>query len=638
MPSASAATFDNYVLTGDIASIAICYVIIILLMTSYISRTRSFRVFMTIVIQLIAASGVNIAYHYMITLNNPALYGWAYALRVIYYALLFDIFFLFSLYATVVSDMKPSRAKKFAILSSALFSAILITDIVIAVSGLGYSVSESGEMVINKTNLYMIGCVLFVALIIVIMINVRKKLYSRVLIGFYATMALSVFVRFLLVILNQASLTTLTFVMPVLAMMYIMHSNPYNVKLGSVDARAMKDTVKNLYDKKEDFFFMSILLPEFNEGVSQFPDELRDTIRRINSRYFNKGVLIQLSNGHLITIMSKRRNPDYEKLIEDSMKDFYTQYQRFHYSYKIVIGESAEEISRRNEYAHLILNIQHSMKENTVHRITRKDIADFNRKEYIIHEMADIYNNRDLDDERVLAFCQPVYNIKTGKFNTAEALMRIRLPETDIIYPDEFIPIAEANGYIHVLTEIILNKTCKEIRALKKSDFEIDRISVNVSISELNDPNFCGDIKRIIDDNGLSGLEIALELTESKTEADFIMIKERMEDLRTQGIKFYLDDFGIGYSNIERIIALPFDIIKFDRAMVTASRNDERSRRLIENFAGMFRDMGYAVLYEGVENETDEQICRSMPSSYLQGYKYSRPIPIEQLKQFLQKV
>ena len=82
---------------------------------------------------------------------------------------------------------------------------------------------------------------------------------------------------------------------------------------------------------------------------------------------------------------------------------------------------------------------------------------------------------------------------------------------------------------------------------------------------------------------------------------------------------------------------LPFDIIKFDRSLVIASGTGERSERIVENLAHMFRDMDYSVLYEGVEDDVDEERCREMSASYLQGYKYSRPVPIERLRDFLQK-
>ncbi|MBQ6255919.1 MAG: EAL domain-containing protein, partial [Clostridia bacterium] len=108
-------------------------------------------------------------------------------------------------------------------------------------------------------------------------------------------------------------------------------------------------------------------------------------------------------------------------------------------------------------------------------------------------------------------------------------------------------------------------------------------------------------------------------------------------ELREQGIKIYLDDFGTGYSNMERIMALPFDIIKFDRSLVQASGSSERSEKLVEGLAGMFSELQYSVLYEGVESESDEKLCSEMYASYLQGYRYSRPIPAEKLAEYFEK-
>ena len=215
--------------------------------------------------------------------------------------------------------------------------------------------------------------------------------------------------------------------------------------------------------------------------------------------------------------------------------------------------------------------------------------------------------------------------------------MRLKLEETGMVFPDQFIPLAEEHGYIHVLTEIILHKTCQEIRRLTEEGFLIKRVSVNVSVLELKDGNFCRDITRIIGDNMIPGEKVAIELTESNSEADHMIMKEKIEELRGKGIQFYLDDFGTGYSNMERIMELPFDIIKFDRSMVIASGTDERSENIVQSLARMFKDMKYSILYEGVEDEKDEERCKAMSATYLQGYKYSRPVPIEQLREFIPK-
>ena len=88
---------------------------------------------------------------------------------------------------------------------------------------------------------------------------------------------------------------------------------------------------------------------------------------------------------------------------------------------------------------------------------------------------------------------------------------------------------------------------------------------------------------------------------------------------------------------MERIIEQPFDIIKFDRSLVIACSNSSRSEKIVQNMANIFKDLNYSVLYEGVENESDETRCREMAASYLQGYKFSRPIPIGELRRFAER-
>lgn len=188
-----------------------------------------------------------------------------------------------------------------------------------------------------------------------------------------------------------------------------------------------------------------------------------------------------------------------------------------------------------------------------------------------------------------------------------------------------------------MLTEIILHKTCDAIRQFTDAGYEIKRISVNVSVPELKDEHFCQDIMDIINESGIPGDKIAIELTESQNEGDFMLMKRKIGELKKQGIKFYLDDFGTGYSNMERIMELPFDIIKFDRSLVIASETEDRSRKMVAKLANMFTDMNYCVLYEGVEKDAEEEMCKDMSATYLQGYKYSKPAPIVDLKEYISR-
>ena len=393
MNQVTLANFDNYSPSGDVAVIAICVVIVILLLTSYVSRTRSFQIFMCIVGLLVAASAVNIGYHGLLMNNDPALYNLIYVMRILYHTLLFDVFFLFVLYTTVVSGMEHRKARIVAIISTLLLVVIVGIDIVRTVTGTGFHIAEDGT-VVNRSNLFAIGYVLFIILLLVLMAQIQNLLYKRVMYGFYGTMAISVIVRLGQLPLGQSSLTTMTFVFPVIAMLYIMHSNPYNVTLGAVDVRAMEDMVRNMYARKAPFVFLSLLLPEDDEEGKELPEEIKAVVRKFSIDFFRGCVLFQIGNGHVILMAPKRRNPDFEHRIQNILDAFEVQYQRFHRPYKIVIGESVDEISRKNEYVSLISSIERGMPENSVRLLSPDDIVKFNREEYILRELTE-----DADDE-----------------------------------------------------------------------------------------------------------------------------------------------------------------------------------------------------------------------------------------------
>ena len=641
MPINILANIGNYSRMGDVGVIAICTVVFILLTTSYVVRTKSFRIFSGIIGFVLLAAVVNIGFHELIgteyVANNSYLIGLLYMMRILYHTLLFCIFFCFALYAVIVSDMEHRLARIIAIIGTVLFLGFVGVDIIFTITGHGFRiVKETGEPVAGS-NVFMIGYVVYILFIAALMFRIRKLIYKRILYAFYATMALSVIIRFAQLALGEASLTTLTFLIPALAMFYIMHVNPYNISTGTLDMSTMEDMVRNLYAKKQPFIIMSLMLPDFVGEDKTFPEYMKEQTRRFTVEYFRNGTLFQIGNGQIIMIARKDPNPDYNEWMQVILSAFSEQYQTYKAPYKIVYGESFEDMIDENEYLSLIDSIHNNIPENTMHRIDESDIARYKEKKYITAQLDDIYRKCDLNDSRVLVYTQPVFNIQTKRFDTAEALMRLNLEETGIVPPNAFIPIAEERRYVHVLTKIILNKTCQAIHEFKDKGISFKRISINVSTIELKEDGFCDDINRILNDNNVSGDKIAIELTESQSEEDFLVMKEKIEILHAEGIQFYLDDFGTGYSNMERILELPFDIIKFDRSMVIASGQDERSEHIVEKLAKMFSDFNYYVLYEGVEDSNDENRCLGMSATYLQGFKYSKPVPIAQLESFFSR-
>ena len=636
------AGLSDYSRMGDVAVIAICCVIFVLLSTSYVVRSKSYRVFSAIVGWIVLAAIVNVGFNELLNrsdlvINNPYTIGILYLLRVLYHILLFNVFFGFVLYAIVVANVEKRMGRIIAWIATLAFMAIVGIDIAMTLSGHGFSINKETGVAEGGSNVFMIGYVVFVVFISVLLFRFRKLIYKRILWGFGLTMLLSVIIRFAQLFIGESSLTTMTFLLPALAMLYIVHVNPYDVSTGTLNIKSMEDMIKNLYSKKKEFIIMSLQLPDFVGEGKTLPETVKNQTRRFTVEYFRNGTLFQIGNGQIIMIARKDSNPDYNDWMKTILNAFQEQYRLHQMPYKIVYGESVMDSIGEDEYLSLIDYIHKDIPDNTTHRINVTDISRFKENKYIIAQLEDIHRKGDLNDPRVLVYAQPVFNIETKRFDTAEALMRLSLERTGLVSPVVFIPIAEERGYIHTLTKIILNKTCQTIRELMNKNVEFNRISINVSMLELKDKNFCSEINGILFDNGVPGHKIAIELTESQSEEDFVIMKQRIEVLHEEGIYFYLDDFGTGYSNMERILELPFDIIKFDRSMVIAAGQDKRSEHIVEKLAKMFSDFKYSVLYEGVENNEDEDRCLSMSATYLQGFKYSKPIPIVDLEGFLTK-
>ena len=628
--------FDNYTAAGDILVIAICFVIGILVATSYNTRTKTFKLFLNMIIYLgLAALSDMILHDYYAHMAGGS-YTPIYVIRVIYHAMLFSLFLVYVVYLVVILNLDRRDVVPIMSVATGVYAIIILTDIILTVSGKGFRIGDDGTASYGP-NVFMAGYIAFVSLIVFVILKYRDKLYRKSVLGLFGTMAVSFFILYNQGRHGQAAFTVATFLFPVLAIMYLLHSNPYNVETGTISASALKDAVRYHYEKKLEFYFMSMYLPDFHAEAKELPEEIKAEIRRFPSAHFRKSVLFEISNGHLLLMVPKKGNPRCEESIRKILEAFEVDYEKYRFDYKIVMGKSIDDISRRNEYLSLIRNIMRHMPVNTLHEITDEDVKAFDRSEDILVQLEDIYRKEDLNDERVLVYCQPVLNIKTGKYDTAEALMRLKLPELGMIFPDQFIPLAEDMGFIHVLTKIILHKTCDAVKDLLAEGYEVKRISVNATMSDLRDEAFAKELSDIIEESYIPNSKIAIEVTESQSDRDFNDLKEMIDKLKGIGIKFYLDDFGTGYSNMDRIMNLPFDIIKFDRSLVIASQSDKRSEEIVGKHAGMFAELHYSVLYEGVEDEEDEKRCINMHASYLQGYKYSKPIPIEDLKNFFSK-
>ena len=438
-------------------------------------------------------------------------------------------------------------------------------------------------------------------------------------------------------IYDSNTFATFTFLIPLIAVFTLLHSMPYDTTTGAMNSDAFTQFLKHLKKKNRVADYM-ILQLEVGE-LKDLPQELGEVLCSFWNKTFKSAHLFRL-HGYIYILAIDRPvdSESFEEKIKTLVEeDFYKYYYKFHISYKSIMLLSADYIETIEDMdATLSFFLKQCPADDFLYP-SEKQLADLLKAKAIKKELEDINNKCDLDDERILVYCQPVKNVAWDCFDTAEVLMRLKLPDLGLVFPDQFIPIAESHGYIHTMSKIILHKTCKELRLMLDEGYNIERISINFTIDELRNSNFEKEILGIIKSTDVPFDKVAIELTESQNDSDFHLVAGTIAALKSYGIKFYLDDFGTGYSNLARILHLDFDIIKFDRSLLLFADSENDGFKLLQHFSEIFEELDYKILFEGVENEDHEKICQEAHADYLQGYKYSKPIPFAEARTFLSK-
>ena len=239
--------------------------------------------------------------------------------------------------------------------------------------------------------------------------------------------------------------------------------------------------------------------------------------------------------------------------------------------------------------------------------------------------------DRAVETGTVEIYLQPIVDADTGEAVAAEALARLRGDDGALISPRDFIPLAERNGQISRLGDQVAERVCGFLRSHADEVPTIQWINVNLSPIQCMDRGLCKRFSSILERYEVPSRLVHLEVTEESM-IDFNVLLEQMSELWKAGFAFSLDDYGSGYSNMSRVKGFPFTNIKLDMHVVWAHCEDPD--QVLPTFIEVFRSKGFTITAEGIETEEMAQEMRSIGCDYLQGYYYSRPLPIEE---FLQK-
>ncbi|WP_044973390.1 EAL domain-containing protein [Ruminococcus sp. HUN007] len=230
-----------------------------------------------------------------------------------------------------------------------------------------------------------------------------------------------------------------------------------------------------------------------------------------------------------------------------------------------------------------------------------------------------------LDENAFEVYYQATYNIDRS-LHGAEALLRMNDRNMGMIYPDEFIPVAEQLGIIDNLDEFVLKEVCRFIDTGIPQKNGMECINVNLSVLECVKDGFAENIKNIVDSIGIRRDMINFEITESVAAEDYDHLSDVIEQLKSQGFQFSIDDYGTGFSNITSMFSLGADIIKIDKSILWNSSKSEEGMELLKVSVDMVHKMKKKALCEGVETEEQINLLSELGCDYLQGYYFSKPL------------
>ena len=213
--------------------------------------------------------------------------------------------------------------------------------------------------------------------------------------------------------------------------------------------------------------------------------------------------------------------------------------------------------------------------------------------------------------------------------------MRLRESDGGFISPGEFIPIAEKSGIITPITWFVINEVCQAITENRWLDDM--RVSINLSMSNLSDDNFVDELLARACSCSVDKSRISFEFTERVMRDKLDNASRNMMRLAKEGFTFYLDDFGVGYSNFNCVLQLPLHTVKLDTSLSASEELVREKDGLVAILTNLFHNMNLKVIAEGAE--TDEQVEMLIQNGVdeIQGYYFAKPMPAHRLQEFLQK-
>jgi EAL domain-containing protein (putative c-di-GMP-specific phosphodiesterase class I) len=245
--------------------------------------------------------------------------------------------------------------------------------------------------------------------------------------------------------------------------------------------------------------------------------------------------------------------------------------------------------------------------------------------------------HRAIQAGEFLLYYQPTVDVRSGRIEGLEALIRWNCPERGLISPADFIPILEDSGLIIEVGEWVLNQAAADYRDWLARGLTAPRMAVNVSPFQLHHPDFVKQLEHALDPDGTSRVPLDIEITEGVLMENPTAIIGTLKEVQRLGVHVLLDDFGKGYSSLRHLAHLPVDTLKIDRSFVAVMTESPDDMEVISSIISVAHGINLNVVAEGVETEEQRKLLRLLRCDQMQGYLFTVPVPKDRMEEILRR-
>jgi len=462
-----------------------------------------------------------------------------------------------------------------------------------------------------------------------------NKYQSMASIAFVLTTTISVFVQsmFERLLVGQLSIAA------ILYFIYIAFENPAHYSYKDTQCfndNAFRERLSELNKSGEAYELVAVSIADFDYVSRASGSEMmiyfsRKTAETIYRKY--KSNCFALSDSLFVVVT---KNVDKAKEIERNLYSMVASPVEVKDSVYRMNAETITISVSRGEldefYAKEIIDYKLANPDTTLttREMTDKIERDTAHKQNLIHAIKNAIEN-----DKFEMYYQPIRDVATGEYESAEALIRLFDDELGFINPEELINTAEDNGLILEVGKRVLENVCKFIKDGGIQKLGVKFIEINFSPIQFVDPDLAGKVAGTLERYGIDPHMINIEITESNALQDEKVLVDSIKILSEMGVHFSIDDYGSGFASTDWLFKLPVSIVKIDKFILWNAMKNENARIVLVNTMKLLKDLGKKIVVEGVENEEMVRLLVENGCDYMQGYLYSKPIPSDVFLEFI---